>query len=335
MKKFLLVLSCFLATWCSVQAGPKSSPEVSLMQASAPAAAPVTAIKGVSYNSKTQEITVTFTVSSGSKVTFDLKTNDGIEAEGLGSTDINKGYSDPYKSTFKIKPEMANSEYTTVVFKVDGVVRSGSGVAINPNPNPGPINDGTGSVGDIYDVRKSSDLRGDNLPKSISFDYNLRNTNSPYLCIKKGDNPSKGDIVAKIKINNTNGKKNVSYSSYSNDFLKALESNTMYSACLYDGTEDLGINYVFDMPLKKKFDYNFICTWVPSMNQYHIMLSKNVDPNVTVSIWVEPINGGTYQYTVSKGDPMKDYYFGVSNKGYYVVRVRWSNGEVRSTPILR
>ena len=40
MKKFLLLLSCFLATWCSVQAGPKSSPEISLMQASAPAAAP-------------------------------------------------------------------------------------------------------------------------------------------------------------------------------------------------------------------------------------------------------------------------------------------------------
>lgn len=41
MKKFLLVLSCCLATWCSVLAGPKSSPEISLMQASAPAAAPV------------------------------------------------------------------------------------------------------------------------------------------------------------------------------------------------------------------------------------------------------------------------------------------------------
>ena len=61
MKKFLLVLSCCLATWCSVLAGPKSSPEISLMQASAPAARAY-AIKSVSYDPSTRVILVKFTI---------------------------------------------------------------------------------------------------------------------------------------------------------------------------------------------------------------------------------------------------------------------------------
>lgn len=58
MKKFLLVLSCCLATWCSVLAGPKSSPEISLMQASAPAATNYPAVINSAYHDPDNHVIV-------------------------------------------------------------------------------------------------------------------------------------------------------------------------------------------------------------------------------------------------------------------------------------
>ena len=72
MKKFLLVLSCFLATWCSVQAGLKCSTSgselygmsqsASMLMASAPVAAPVPAypavIEDLKYDSSNKTVAI-------------------------------------------------------------------------------------------------------------------------------------------------------------------------------------------------------------------------------------------------------------------------------------
>jgi len=133
MKKFLLVLSCCLATWCSVQAGPKSSPEISLMQASAPAARAY-AIKSVSYDPSTRVILVKFTIISGTNATFDLQTSDGIKLYNLGSTKLDKGSDYEYESRIQLKPEEAKGDYFSIQLKVDNVVRTGSGQSLKPIP---------------------------------------------------------------------------------------------------------------------------------------------------------------------------------------------------------
>ena len=133
MKKFLLVLSCCLATWCSVQAEPKSSPEISLMQASAPAARAY-AIKSVSYDPSTRVILVKFTVLSGKNATFDVQTSDGIKLNDCGYTKLDKGNDYEYESKIQLKPEEAKGDFASIQLKVDNVVRTGSGVSLKHVP---------------------------------------------------------------------------------------------------------------------------------------------------------------------------------------------------------
>lgn len=133
MKKFLLVLSCCLATWCGVQAGPKSSPEFSLMQASAPAARAY-AIKSVSYNPSTRVILVKFTIISGNNATFDVQTSDGIELNDCGYTKLDKGNDYEYESKIQLKPEEAKGDFASIQLKVNNVVRTGSGVSLKHVP---------------------------------------------------------------------------------------------------------------------------------------------------------------------------------------------------------
>lgn len=122
MKKILLVLSCCLATWCSVQAGPKSSPEISMMQASAPAAAPAPAYPAVinSASLKNGVVTVSFTVGtvkSGSYVSFNLEATGKSPAQDVYTKrEVTSGNS--YTVSFSIPKDwqVANA----VVIKVNG-----------------------------------------------------------------------------------------------------------------------------------------------------------------------------------------------------------------------
>ena len=338
MKKFLLVLSCCLATWCSVQAGPKSSPEISLMQASAPAPTNYPAVlSSAAYDkNNSKQVNVSFTANQDGYVSFDLQ---GVQIlENLGVTSVSGGRS--YSISFTVPKSWNSSANSSIIIKFSNSINvqgSGCGGMLLPGvkgPDPVPY------PGDVQGYIESVNLEGcdkteDGWPTHISFKYNLTNApHTPYLFI----NEDGGKTVAKIKISNTN---NYCYTKTYYEHRNTLKENTKYQARLYtidaQGKEKyLGIHHPFVMPQKKHYTYDFVCPWVPSMNQFHIILNQNFSPLVkTVQIWVEPVGGGTYQYTYS-GIPKTDYYFGIPYKGKpYVVRVRWSNGVVKTTQIMR
>lgn len=342
MKKFLLVLSCCLATWCSVQAGPKSSPEISLMQASAPAPSNYPAVlSSAAYDKDNhKKVNVHFTAYQNGYVSFDLQ---GVQKlEDLGVTHVSAGAGSNgygYNVSFTLPDSWNSSANSSIIIKFsksEDVKGSGCGgmllQGVGPGPEPIP--------GDIQGYIESVKLEGcdkteDGWPTHISFKYNLTNApNTPYLFI----NEDGGKNVAKIKISNTN---NYCYTTSYYEHRNTMKENTKYQARLYtidaQGNEKyLGIHHPFVMPQKQHYTYDFVCPWVPSMNQFHIILNQNFSPLVKkVSIWVEPLGGGTYQYTYS-GIPLTDYYFGIPYKGKpYVVRVRWSNGVEKTVPIMR
>lgn len=411
MKKFLLVLSCCLATWCSVLAGPKSSPEMSLMQASAPAATNYPAVINSAYHDPYKHVIVVNCDqnNSGSLAFFRELGGTRPEIYRDKNSSIGKGKT----VEIPLEREWELAEGITILISVgDGVNICGGRYVRLEHPNPdakiskisyipaskkvrveysiiNPKSDlcyirvtkdrlngqeivpktNISSSSTVFEIPSSKFTKGalycveisvgssvkkyqnyifDNVRsgymRNVSFDdesprivfnYNIKNASNPYIAIKQGSKD--GPVVKKIQIENTNGDyKDAFLYSYST----VLKEKTTYVAGLYDGSEDLRIfSEYFRIPEKKKdnYNYNVICPWDPNINMFHIILSKNVDPNVKVNIWVEPMNGGTYQYTVPNGDPKEDYYFGMPSwcKGkYYVVRVRWTNGEEASCLIL-
>lgn len=336
MKKKLLLLSCFLATWCSIQASMIQSVSASSMVlASAPWAAPAPSypavIKSVAYDKNDgRKVVVTFKANQSGEVSFDLD-GSGQVAQNLGKTYVNKGDN---TVSFELPKYWDANKACALIIKVNGGACGGT--RLEPSPNPNPVDPGNiaGHINDVKMIGCESTENG--LPLYISFEYNMIHANNPYLFIKEGD----GNIVAKLKISNTT---EFYYTKKYSDYSSALKPGRAYMACLYDvdaqGKEkDLKICYPFNMPEEKHYTYAFDCRWEPTMNQYHIVLNPNIHPLVDkVQIWVEPINGGTYQYTYS-GPIKKEYYFGIPSeyKGkYYVVRIRWSNGVVRTCTVLR
>ena len=337
MKKFLLVLSCCLATWCSVQAEPKSSPEISLMQASAPAPTNYPAVlSSAAYDKDNhKKVNVSFTANQDGYVSFDLQ---GVQIlQDCGLTPVSSGRS--YSISFTVPNSWNSSANSSIIIKFSNSINvqgSGCGGMLLPGvkgPDPVPY------PGDVQGYIESVNLEGcdkteDGWPTHISFKYNLTNApNTPYLFIEEDG----GKTVAKIKISNTN---NYCYTTTYYEHRNTMKENTKYQARLYtvdaQGNKNyLGIHHPFVMPQKKHYTYDFVCPWVPSMNQFHIILNQNFSPLVkTVQIWVEPVGGGTYQYTYS-GIPKTDYYFGIPAGIRYVVRVRWSNGVERTCQVQR
>ena len=247
MKKILLVLSCCLATWCSVQAGLKSSPEISLMQASAPAAAPApdypAVINSASYNSSTRKVTVSFTVNHGSVVSFDLEATGKTKAEDVYTIkNVQRG-----TVSFSIPNDwqVANA----VVIKVDGSACGGA--SVTPTPVPDPVgNKENGPKGYIKNATFCASTNSYDVDY-ISIKYNLMNTNNPNMRIKEGG--KYGKDVWQQNIKNTGGAyENAIFKNYSSK----LKENTTYAACLYDGNKNLEIyteNFV--IPTQKKIKY--------------------------------------------------------------------------------
>jgi len=127
MKKFLLVLSCCLATWCSVLAGPKSSPEISLMQASAPAPTNYPAvINSANYDSSTNQIVVNYTVNTAGDVAFNLQTSNDV-IKNLKKMYRPKG---TYTIGIDLKSEWSIGAYVSLMISVGGNVCGGTGVPI-------------------------------------------------------------------------------------------------------------------------------------------------------------------------------------------------------------
>ena len=172
MKKILLMLSCCLATWCSVQAGPKcsasgselsSSPECSMLPASAPVATPPAVIESASYDPKTRMVNVTFTVDRGSSVSFDLEATGRKPAENVYVAGVLGG-----SVSFPIPEdwELANA----VVIRVDGE-RCGGASLTQPAP--------------VKPTAKINVISYDPLNGIATVCYSAYNPNNQYDCLLK------------------------------------------------------------------------------------------------------------------------------------------------------
>ena len=134
MKKFLLVLSCFLTTWCSVQAGLKCSTSgselygmsqsASMLMASAPA--PTTtypaAINSATHKPEKGVIEVDFTVNTAGKVAFFL---DG-DKKAAWSQDCSRG---GHKAYVPLK-SVPRADVISITISVNGGICGGAGVHI-------------------------------------------------------------------------------------------------------------------------------------------------------------------------------------------------------------
>ena len=179
MKKFLLVLSCCLATWCSVQAGPKSSPEISLMQASAPAPTYPAGIKSATYNSKTNKIDVSFTVNIAGKVAFSL---DGGKTNAWSSNgSLSKG---GHTANVPLKSVPPVGSVVSIVISVDGGICGGLGVYIGEKPQPKT----SVSVGEISH---------DAVNKVVTVNYIISNSTSGTTEIIVRNNDKASDVYKK------------------------------------------------------------------------------------------------------------------------------------------
>ena len=184
MKKFLLLLSCFLATWCSVQAGLKystsgsefygMSQSASMLLASAPAAdpAPTTypaVIKSATHDPKSNKsdkgvIKVTYTVNTAGYVAFDLETASGRKTN-QNRTYRNKG---TYSDEIVLKSDWSLGSYVSLMISVDGGICGGIGVPIIPTKPSVKINAVT------HDVAKGT----------VIVDYSAVNPNSETCRLK-------------------------------------------------------------------------------------------------------------------------------------------------------
>ena len=179
MKKFLLVLSCCLATWCSVLAGPKSSPEISLMQASAPAPTYPAVIKSATYNSKTNKIDVSFTVNIAGKVAFSL---DGGKTNAWSSNgSLSKG---GHTANVPLKSVPPVGSVVSIVISVDGGICGGLGVYIGEKPQPKT----SVSVGEISH---------DAVNKVVTVNYIISNSTSGTTEIIVRNNDKASDVYKK------------------------------------------------------------------------------------------------------------------------------------------
>lgn len=198
MKKFLLVLSCFLATWCSVQAGLKCSTSgselygmsqsASMLMASAPAAAPApeypAKITNAYYDSANRQIVVEFTAKKAGKVTFNVETVDGYKS-GLGETDVEPDGT--YKAKIPLNPEWALKEKVSVTIQFnDGVndgVCGGTGVELVDIPP-------TVRVGYVsYNAAKNN----------VTVHYNVYSPNSKPAKLKVYDNATGKVVISKTR----------------------------------------------------------------------------------------------------------------------------------------
>lgn len=138
MKRFLLLLSCYLVAWCSVQASMlQGFSATSMVLASAPAVAPAPSypavIKSATYIPETKEIKVEFIVNSGSKVSFDIETNSGPKTS-LNEMNVISGHS--YTTNIKLQSEWGIGLFVTVKIKVDDAICGGTGVPTKEIPQP-------------------------------------------------------------------------------------------------------------------------------------------------------------------------------------------------------
>lgn len=203
MKKFLLLLSCCLATWCSVQAGMKSSASCSeasgmtqgtVMQASAPLAASAyddgCHITSATFDASKSVINIKYTSRNASTIRFQLLS---IRKGGnIGEPVIINSYNINGSATMPVNPTWEEGQYVVLMY-VNGSPRSNFDVFVTPQGKLGNISysDSNNNVTVSYTMKNAfnSDatlrvidsngnevlkyIKDPNTSKSISFGYKL------------------------------------------------------------------------------------------------------------------------------------------------------------------
>ena len=220
MKKILLLLSCFFATWCSVQAGLKSSASSDMMQSSSLLAGAYDAdgqIKSATYDANYSEIYVTYSLRNASSAKLGLLSTStgGIVAEySLGVNASSK--------SCRVDSKLEEGLYVLLLY-VNGNIRSNMDVTITAG---GKINGFSPSL--------------DNSKLTVSYAFEHAAGYNASLRIFNGSS-----LVKKVSISNPNTTSSITFDSYS------LTAGKTYTFKLYSGEKEIkpsSKNYT--MPLR-------------------------------------------------------------------------------------
>ena len=302
MKKFLLLLSCFLATWCSVQAGLKastSSSETYGMESSTRQMNSVFAalyggdgqIRSASYDASNSTIYVSYSLSGASSAKLSLLSTrtGGIVAEYSLSVNASS-------TSFRVDPKFDEGLYV-LLLSVNGNTRSNKDVRITAS----------GSI-------KSFSPSLNNKELTVSYAFEHASVYSASLRIFNGSS-----LVKKVTISNPNTTSSITFDSSS------LTAGKSYTFKLYSGENEIKPstkNYTIPLPTG-----TLTPTYIENGNyaivKYSLKYSRN---NPTIAIYDEtgtkiksiPIsNTSTTQtlYLYDTVEPNKTYHIYICENG--------------------
>ncbi len=211
MKKILLLLSCCLATWCSVQAGTKastsssemSSAESRTMMLNSAMAAPSNAsgsISSLTYNSSNSTITFKYKTTNASSVSLNFLS---IQKGGvINPQPITLSPSNGYSSTktISIDPNWTESEFRLYLYVNGSVAGEISNGKVYPCYEAKVTITALGSIGSIP-------VSGNNV--SVNYTMQHGSIYSSLRVYKKNSNGTE-TLVKRINLSDPNSKINTS-----------------------------------------------------------------------------------------------------------------------------
>lgn len=264
MKKILLLLSCCLATWCSVQAGTKASTSSDMMQSSSllTASYGYGQIKSATFDKDNNTMFVTYSITNGSNAKLQLlQTRTGkIVHEYSLSVNANT-------TTFRVYTRASTKEELYVdeglyvlLLVVDGNIRSNMNVQIT-------------AKGNIKSISPSLD----NKKLTVSYAIEHASTYSVTLRIYDG-----GTQLKRISLPYPNTSNSYTFDSSS------LEPGKRYRFDLYSGDNILNTKY-YTMPVPTG-ELSAVSYSPDNKNSFTIDYTLKYARNPTVGIYD---NGGT------------------------------------------
>lgn len=190
MKKFLLLLSCFFATWCSVQAGAKSSASSDMMQSSSLLAGPYDSdgqIKSATYDANYNEIYVIYSLKNASSAKLGLLST----RTGRIVAEYSLGVNVSTKSC-RLDSNIEEGLYVLLLY-VNGNIRSNMNVTITKKNNPVSL-----PAGDILNLSNGTNY--------IKVDYVLKNAQTPTILVSEDWS---GKVLKGVGITNSSTSKQV------------------------------------------------------------------------------------------------------------------------------
>ena len=229
MKKFLLLLSCFLATWCSVQAELKCSTSgsesygmsqsSSMLLASTPAAAPAptmypAVINSATYKPEEEVVEMKFTVNTAGKVAFSL---DGGKTMAW-SQNCTRG-----SHTANIPFKAVAAGVYSIVISVNGAICGGTGVRVEP-------------IDAVVNLNKISYIPKN---KTVKVEYSIYNPKSEDCYVKVRKNSSTGSLIFSQKVLSSSTKLEIPSTKFKKDVVYYVEVSCGDNA-------KSGKKYIFD-----------------------------------------------------------------------------------------